>query len=126
MNRTITLFISVLLLAVSSGFSQTGAAPTVSVNEQVQSRVKQYSGSKKRVVVVTRFGEKFKGIITSHDDEKFILELSNSGQSDTFRYDGVKKVYKSGGLSAGSIAAIAGAGGAAAILLGLLSVRLRS
>jgi len=100
--------------------------PLTGETGRVQSRVKQFAGTKKRVVVVTNYSEKFKGYITSYDDEKFTLEPSGSGQSLTFRFNSVKKVQKSGGLSVGSIAAIVGAAAGAAILIGVLTMPCRN
>ena len=119
MIRTITLSLTILLLLVSSGFAQTRDTSVTAENEKIHSRAKRYSGLNKRVVVVTRTGEKFKGRVTSFDDERFTLEQSGTGQTLTFQYNGVKKLHKSGGLSAGAIVAIGGAATAAAILLGM-------
>ena len=126
MIRAITLVVSILLLLASTNFAQSMGAPLTGETGPIQSRVKQFAGTKKRVVVVTNYSEKFKGYITSYDEEKFTLDHSGSGQSQTFRYNSVKKVQKSGGLSVGSIAAIVGVAAGAAILIGVLTMPCRN
>jgi small nuclear ribonucleoprotein (snRNP)-like protein len=115
MKNILTLFLIVLLLTGSNALAQSIGQSTD--GSKIQSKVKQYSDSKKRVVVTTISGDKVKGHIASFDQEKFTVVDSKSSQTREFRYTEVRNISKSGGLSTGAIVAIAAAGVGATILL---------
>ena len=115
MKIILTALLMALLLTGSNLQAQSEAQSTDVSN--IQSKVKQYSDSKKRVIVTTTSGEKVKGHIKGFDQEKFTVVDSKSSQTRELRYADVAKVSKSGGLSTGAIVAIASAGVGATILL---------
>lgn len=87
---------------------------------QIKAQVlKRGTNETKRVVVKTVDGRSFKGYISRIDSDTFDLTNSKTKQISTFTYRDVSQVKKSGGLSTGSIIAIAG-GAAAAIVVGVI------
>lgn len=121
MKRASTIIVISLLFALSSsGIAQTTSSANADDTVKVQSKVRQYADSKKRVVVTTISGNKSKGYITTFDSDKFTISDPKAGRSETFKFSDVRKVGKSGGLSAGTIIAIASLGAAAAIVYGVV------
>ncbi len=117
------LFISCLILVfASSGIGQTSSTSTV---ETIRVKVEKYFASKKKVVVITNWGDKARGQIIRVEADEFAIRDQN-GNEVTYQYSKVDKVNKSGGLSTGSIVGIAAGGVAGAIILVVLGKRLNS
>jgi len=127
MKSLTTTIISIIFVFSSTLFAQSTAGTTGDGAAKIQSKVKEFAASRKRVTVTAGLDQRItKGYIGVYDDEKFTLDNPKTGQTVTFQYSNVKKIVKSRAISTLAIVTIAAAGSGAAILIGLVSARCRN
>ncbi len=123
MKKILVGLFCVMLSISSSGLAfAAGSGDSV---ETIRAKVEKYYASKKKVVVITNWGDKTRGHIVRVDANEFAIREKN-GNEVVYEYSKVEKVNKSGGLSTGSIVGIAAGGVVGAIILFYLGKRLNS
>lgn len=118
-----TLLICLLFTLLTAPFV---SAQTNDTSAKIKAKAARYVSNKKRVKVKTRDGKELKGYVSRTDADAFDLTDSKSGQVSTLAYNDVSSINNVSGISATTIATLAGLGAAGIIIAVFLGKRLNS